>query len=182
MKGIFVGYNSNSKAYHIFDLASNTVIKTRDVEFVGNKFHSNIISSDSIPMQVIETSKADMPNESEDAEIIIEHRKSKHVKKEKDFGPNFVTSIEFTYIKEIAHDSIINEIPIVLNIDCDQQTYKKVLASRDAAFWREEINNEMDLIMSNNIRVLVDLPPLSKVIGYKWIYKKKIGVLRQGWA
>ena len=34
------------------------------------------------------------------------------------------------------------------------------MASKDAAFWREAVNDEMDSILSNNTWVLVDLPPI----------------------
>jgi hypothetical protein len=43
------------------------------------------------------------------------------------------------------------------------------MASKDAAFWREAVNDEMDSILSNNTWVLVDLPPIlipSVVNGY----------------
>ena len=34
------------------------------------------------------------------------------------------------------------------------------MASKDAAFWREAVNDEMDSILANNTWVLVDLPPI----------------------
>jgi hypothetical protein len=43
------------------------------------------------------------------------------------------------------------------------------MASKDAAFWREAVNDEMDSILSNNTWVLVDLPSIlipSVVNGY----------------
>jgi hypothetical protein len=41
------------------------------------------------------------------------------------------------------------------------------MASRDAAFWREAVNDEMDSILSNNTWVLVDLSPGFNIIGCK---------------
>ncbi|KAK2999593.1 hypothetical protein RJ639_022791 [Escallonia herrerae] len=43
-------------------------------------------------------------------------------------------------------------------------TYTEAVTSRDAAFWKEAINDEMDSIMSNETWTLVDLPPGSKPI------------------
>ena len=34
MKSAFVGYVENSKAYRLLDLSSNTVVESRDVEFI----------------------------------------------------------------------------------------------------------------------------------------------------
>ncbi|XP_072066951.1 uncharacterized protein [Arachis hypogaea] len=55
----------------------------------------------------------------------------------------------------------------------DPQMFKEAMASRDSAFWKEVINDEMDSILSNNTWVLVDLPPGSKPIGCKWVFRRK---------
>jgi hypothetical protein len=38
IKSVFVGYVVNSKAYKLLDLSSNTIVESRDVEFIENKF------------------------------------------------------------------------------------------------------------------------------------------------
>ena len=48
------------------------------------------------------------------------------------------------------------------------------MLSRDAIFLRDAIQDEYDSIMANNTWVLVDLPDGSKLIGCKWIFKKKM--------
>ena len=47
------------------------------------------------------------------------------------------------------------------------------MASRDVAFWKAAINDEMDSILSNNTWILVDLPSGSKPIGCKWVFRRK---------
>ena len=37
-----MGYAHNSKAYKTFDLVSNTIDETRDVEFIENKFYNDL--------------------------------------------------------------------------------------------------------------------------------------------
>ena len=37
-KSVFVGYAKNSKTYRLLDLSSNTLVESRDVEFIENKF------------------------------------------------------------------------------------------------------------------------------------------------
>ena len=41
LKGIFVGYAENSKAYRILDSNSNVIVESRDVEFIENKFNND---------------------------------------------------------------------------------------------------------------------------------------------
>ncbi|KAK3022258.1 hypothetical protein RJ639_047808 [Escallonia herrerae] len=68
--------------------------------------------------------------------------------------------------------SIHNSIPIVLNVEFDSRTYQ----SQDSSFWKEAINEEIDSMMKNGTWNMVDLPPGSKPIGCKWIFKKKLRV------
>jgi hypothetical protein len=70
-------------------------------------------------------------------------------------------------------DNVLNKILILLNIKEDPKTFKEAMASRDVAFWKEAINDEMDSIVSNNTWILVDLPSGSKPIGCKWMFRRK---------
>ena len=38
IKNVFVGYVMNSKACRLLDLSSNTIVESRDMEFIENKF------------------------------------------------------------------------------------------------------------------------------------------------
>ncbi|OMO65433.1 Reverse transcriptase, RNA-dependent DNA polymerase [Corchorus capsularis] len=69
-------------------------------------------------------------------------------------------------------DRLLNTFE-VLSVDVDPKTLKEALASRDAAFWQEAVNDEMDSIMANGTWVLVDLPPGSKPIKNKWVFRRK---------
>ena len=53
-------------------------------------------------------------------------------------------------------------------------TYSEAISSPDALFWRKSINNEIDSIMANHTWELVDLPPGTKPIRCKWIFKRKL--------
>jgi hypothetical protein len=57
-------------------------------------------------------------------------------------------------------------------VEEDQNIYSKAMASRCSLLERS-VNDEMDLILSNNTWVLVDLPPGSNTIGCKWVFRRK---------
>ena len=82
----------------------------------------------------------------------LEELASKSARIAKDLGPDFIT-----YMTE-----------------GEPQTSKEAMTSPEAPFWKEAINSETESIMNNNTWQLVDLPPSSKPIGFKWICKKKL--------
>ena len=46
--------------------------------------------------------------------------------------------------------------------------------SLEGSLWKEAIKSEIDSILQNHTWELVDLPPSSKPLGYKWIFKRKM--------
>ncbi|CAL2244459.1 unnamed protein product [Prunus armeniaca] len=53
-------------------------------------------------------------------------------------------------------------------------TYREVMISIDAPFWKEVINSEVEYILQNNTWELTDLPLGTTPIGYKWVFRKKL--------
>uniref|UniRef100_A0A2N9HAT5 Reverse transcriptase Ty1/copia-type domain-containing protein n=1 Tax=Fagus sylvatica TaxID=28930 RepID=A0A2N9HAT5_FAGSY len=92
------------------------------------------------------------------------------------FGPRAIKSVFVDYAvnskKEMEKRSF-SKLPFVGNVKEDPNTFSKAMVSRDAASWREAVNDEMDSILSNNTWVLVDLPPGSNTIGCKWVFRRK---------
>src|SRR2546430_396664 len=68
---------------------------------------------------------------------------------------------------------MVNEIPYVFSLETNPKSFKEAMASRDAAFWKQAVNDEMDSILENNTWVLTDLPIDSKPIGCKWVFRRK---------
>ncbi|RVW16046.1 Retrovirus-related Pol polyprotein from transposon TNT 1-94 [Vitis vinifera] len=168
IKCAFVGYASNSKAYRLLDLESNVIIESREVEFFENLLSD---SNSQVPTSVGESQEETL---SKVVEQPIVPRKSQRARKEKVLGSDEIDSQRISfYLVEGNREDIIRKIPIVLQIEEDPKTYKEAMTLRDVAFWKEAINDEMDSIMSNQTWELVDLPPGSKPIGCKWVFRRK---------
>ena len=144
---VFIGYGCNSKAYRFYDLKNHVIIESLDADFYENKFPFNLRNSGGS-----NTSKIYEPSVVEHSESALEPRKSKRARIAKDFGPDF-------------H---------VYNLQEDPNTIQEALTSLDADLWQEAINDEMDSLKSNQTWHLVDLPPGCKIIGCKWILKRKL--------
>ena len=84
--------------------------------------------------------------------IELEPWRSKRARVEKDFGPDYY----------------------VFNLEENPPNLKEALASPDAIFWKEAVNDEMESLISNRTWKLVDLPSGCKTIGCKWVLRKKL--------
>ena len=56
----------------------------------------------------------------------------------------------------------------------EPQSFQEVVNSPEGPLWKEAIKSEIDSISQNHTWELLDLPPGSKPLGYKWIFKKKM--------
>ncbi|GJU84486.1 zinc finger, CCHC-type containing protein [Tanacetum coccineum] len=77
---------------------------------------------------------------------------------------------------EGSRDQIESQYSYCYSIEEDPRTYNEAMQSRDAALWKEEIDDEIGSIMKINTWVLSDLPPGCKPLGCKWIFKRKMKV------
>ena len=124
-----------------------------------------------VPASVGESQKETPPKVVEQP---IVPQKSQRVKKEKVLGSNEIDSQRISfYLEERDRKYIIRKILIVLQIEEDPKTYKEAMTSRDASFWKEAINDEMDSIISNQTWELGKLPSRSKPIRCKWVFRRK---------
>ncbi|GKB07087.1 zinc finger, CCHC-type containing protein [Tanacetum coccineum] len=121
------------------------------------------------------------PNDSVSINSIIESRDAifdenrlSSIPRPKDIIPNLVESQ-----RDDHYDDVPSEIlkPRKGKRE-DLRTYDEAMQSRDAAFWKEAIDDEIGSIMENNTWVLSDLPPGCKPLGCKWIFKRKMKVDR----
>ncbi|GJU98079.1 hypothetical protein Tco_1327350 [Tanacetum coccineum] len=89
----------------------------------------------------------DVPSE------IPEPRKDKRVRKAKSYGSDFQL-----YLVKGSRDQVGSQYSYCYSIEEDPRTYDEAMQSRDAAFWKEAIDDEIGSIMENNTWVLSDLP------------------------
>nr|GEV83970.1 zinc finger, CCHC-type [Tanacetum cinerariifolium] len=173
---IFVGYAEHSKAYRFYvielndSVSINSIIESRDAIFDENRFFSIPRPNDIIPNS--DESQRDDHSDDVPSETPEPH-KGKRVRKAKLYGFDFQL-----YLVEGSKDQIGSQYSYCYSIEENPKTYNEVMQSRDAAFWKEAIDDEIGSIMENNTWVLSDLPPGCKPLGCKWIFKRKMKVDR----
>ena len=61
--------------------------------------------------------------------------------------------------------------------DHEPETFKQAVNCIDKEKWIEAMEEEMVSLHKNNTWILVDKPRDKKLVGYKWIYRRKDGIL-----
>ena len=155
---IFIGYNRNNTTYRFLvheskipDIQKNTIMESRNASFFETTFPCNPVIER--PTTSKRTHENENENEESDDENVGVVRRSKRQRTEKSYGSDFMT-----YLLEQG----------------DPQTYKEAVTSPDGPMWKKAIKSEIDSILQNHTWELVELPPGSKPLGCKWVFKKKM--------
>ncbi|GJR69676.1 zinc finger, CCHC-type containing protein [Tanacetum coccineum] len=145
---IFIGYAEHSKAYRFYVTEPNDFVYDNSViESRDEIFDDNRFSLIPRPKDIISSS-----NGTQGGDLPGE------------------TPIE------IPKPWRSNRARVAKYIKEDPKTFDEAMKSRDVAFWKEAVDDEIESIMENNTWVLSDLPPGCKPLGCKWIFKKKMKV------
>ncbi|GJV95795.1 zinc finger, CCHC-type containing protein [Tanacetum coccineum] len=158
---IFVGYAEHSKAYRFWvikpndSVSINLIIESRDAIFDENRFSSIPRPKDIIPNSY-ESQRVDHSNDVP-SETPEPHR-GKRARKAKSYGYDFQL-----YLVEGSRDQIGLQYSYCYSFEEDPRTYNEAMQSRDVAFWKEAIDDEIGSIMENNTWVLSDLPPVARI-------------------
>jgi len=79
-----------------------------------------------------------------------ELRISQRVRKEKHMDIDFISTDLIVFLVECDRNTILKRTPMILNMEDDLKTFCQAMSSRDVAFWKEAVNDEIDSILSNN--------------------------------
>nr|GEX77190.1 zinc finger, CCHC-type [Tanacetum cinerariifolium] len=110
----------------------------------------------------------------ESRDAIFDENCFSSISRPKDIIPNLEESQ-----RDDHSNDVLSEIPEPRkekDIEEYPRTYNEAMKSRDAAFCKEAIDDEIGSIMENNTWGLFDLLPGFKPLGCKWIFKKKMKV------
>nr|GEZ89289.1 zinc finger, CCHC-type [Tanacetum cinerariifolium] len=87
--------------------------------------------------------------------------------------------IQWSLKRSLKRDEVSDQYSYCFNVEDDPKKFDKAIKTQYVAFWKKEINDEMDSIMGNNTWVLTDPTPGCKPLGCKWIFKRKLKGFKQ---
>ena len=164
-KCTFVGYPKDCLGYYFYIPSENKIFIARKAEFLENKFLTDKASGRHVELEEDQEPLPDAtqvgtstqqeivePNQlvDEDSNETLSVRKSGRNRRE----PN---RYDECYV--VDSDEPIN--------------YQNAMSDSESDKWLEAMNAEMQSMYENQVWDLVDLPPHSKTVGSKWVFKKK---------
>lgn len=160
-KCVLLGYGIQTKGYRLYDLTRRRVLHSRDVIFneleVGaQKENSNQEQEKDIKIALgggSDHEEDETIDESPDAEQTPLRRSDRNRRTPDWFGDRVVC---------LATDS-----------ESEPSNFKDAMMSPEAGEWKKAMQREMSSLHSNKVWDLVKPPPGRKVIGSRWVYKRK---------
>jgi hypothetical protein len=167
---VFLGYAHHSIAYKFLviksklpDVHIDTFLESRDITFFENIFHvKKLYGMSSLPANVIADTSPEPSRNFDHVEHTPEpiHEeigseapsRSKRPRTAKSFGDDFTIYL----------------------VDGTPKTIVEAFAPSNTDDWKEVVCSEMDSILSNGTWELVDQPYGCKLVGCKWVFKKKL--------
>ena len=187
-KKIFIGYDLQSKGYRVYDVVSKKVQICRDIVVVnsGNKDVSkcNFLekTKDVVYFPFKEICNVEQSSDLNVDPTICEENDTEFVESTSDdeFLDADTNDINTNYPKRISSRSNKGIPPTrysanVLTINKDPSNFNEAISIKEEKpYWIKAMQEEMDSILLNDTWTLVDLPPGRKVVGCKWVFKKKL--------
>ena len=152
----FMSYAHNNVAYrflvhelNIPDIHKSTIMALRNASLFEDVFPFKSKVEPKSSKRALETINENSQDENDNGEV--EHKRSKRVRVEKSFGPDFLTYM----------------------LKGEPQTYKETMNSTKGLMWKEAIDSEIESILHSHTWELVDIPSICKPLSSKWVFKKK---------
>jgi hypothetical protein len=196
--GIFFGYASHSRAYHVLNLETNQIVETREVTFDETQPRSQLVfecaGDDELGEEIFQEEEHELGND-EDGGVVppAEHVPTTSTKVVDDPSPTPTTTNqdrgEATVEGEVASrrepPGDMNERTtrsrVWNNSHFDHAAFVATFEPKDIGHalsyhnWVNLMHEELEKFERNQVWELVDPPPGCKPIGTKWVWKNKEG-------
>jgi len=170
-KCVLLGYGTNQKGYRLYDPRRMKVIHSRDVVFDETSM-PGIQKEEETTVKYVELEIEEEP--------VIEETATSNPP---DSIPEESTASDPIVSKSVLRRSTRNKqkpdryghnLTMASTEQQDPSSVAEAKSSPDKAKWEKAMEREMESLLSNDVWELVEPPPHRKVVGSKWIFKRKV--------
>ncbi|GKB46169.1 retrotransposon protein, putative, ty1-copia subclass [Tanacetum coccineum] len=145
-KCIFLGYPKETMGYSFYNPSKNKIFVARNAKV----FESNLLDQEA-------------SGSLEDLEII----------QKEDTNPSLDTSLNHEEDDQEIDESQIDVEENELGDHDERANYKAALLDPESEKWLASMHVSMQSMKDNDVWELIELPPNAKIVGHKWLFKKK---------
>ena len=174
-KFIFIGYDSSSKGYKLYNPNTKKTVISRDVEF-DEEGHWDFGKPDetyNFNPYIEEDMQQSLEQASEDQpESATPYTSSMTVVGDSPPSMDERSKSRVRSLQEIYENTKrIEDLRLFcLFVDCEPVSFQEAMQNKK---WRDAMDEEIKAIRKNNTWQLASLPKGQKAIGVKWVYKAK---------
>ena len=180
-KCVLLGYGTVQKGYRLYDLHQRKVIHSRDVVFdetsmPGIKTETNSLS-EYVELEVEEEPSVKQTEITHIPDDTSEKTSGMEQAVADESAVSSPTSAEST-LRRSTHtrqepDRYVHNLALT-STEQDSLSVDEAKSSSHSAMWEEAMEREMKSLQQNRVWELVPLPPDRKVVGSKWVFKRKV--------
>ena len=197
----FIGYSTDHKAYRLWNLEKNTIITSRDVQFLQNVMtncinlsfinHTSpqLIETDPLPSQIniksLDTTEKNSSTLHIPTEGVSKEQEKRPIVSE-GAKPHQKSSTKIVHkqrpIRQLTKPKRYNDYLCYVNHLQEEhdvqriplpRTMREALATRFSQEWKKAMEVEYQALMANGTYILTTLPPGRKALGSRWVYAIK---------
>ncbi|KAL0290817.1 UNVERIFIED_CONTAM: hypothetical protein Sradi_7042000 [Sesamum radiatum] len=153
----FIRYPKEIAGYYFYDPIEQKIIVSRNAVFL----------------------KKDFPSDSRRDEVLIEESNEEP---HHDITISFEPAVHTDGVPVLRRSTRESRVPerygfvgLTSQLDNDPKTYREIMSDIDSDKWLEAMKSEMDSMGSNQVWTLMDPPKGVRSVGFKWVYKHKLG-------
>ena len=170
-KCVLLGYGTNQKGYHLYDLRQMKVVYSRDVVFDETSM-PGIRKEEETTVKYVELEIKEEP--------VIEETATSNPP---DSIPEESMASDPIVSESVLHRSTRNKqkpdryshnLTMASTEQQDPSSVAEAKSSPNKAKWEKAMEREMESLCSNDVWELVEPPPHWKIVGSKWIFKQKV--------
>ena len=180
-KCVLLGYGTVQKGYRLYDLHQRKVIHSRDVVFdetsmPGIKTETNSLS-EYVELEVEEEPSVKQTEITHIPDDTSEKTSGMEQAVADESAVSSPTSAESTLRRSTRirqePDRYVDNLALT-STEQDPLSVAEAKSSSDSAMWEEAMEREMKSLQQNKVWELVPLPTDRKVVGSKWVFKRKV--------
>lgn len=164
-KCIFVGYPKETIGYYFYKPSENKVFVARRGDFLENEFLTRTTAGDKVELEEIQEPQdetmvdTDHQQDVEPQQVVEDNDEIQTIRRS---SRNRQEPERYGYL--IGNDDTVHDEPV---------TYQEAVSGLESDKWHDAMKAEIQSMSENQVWNLVDAPVGCKVIGCKWVFKKK---------